>query len=538
MEPPLLDGYEYQHLLGSGGYSDVFLYRQLMPERPVAIKVLLSAGLGDARRRDFAAEANAMAAVSAHPFIVTIFHAAVSDSGAPYLVMEYYPRPNLGVRARSEQLSVPEVLRVGIQVASAVETAHRAGILHRDIKPANILTSEYGRPGLTDFGIAASATSGAEAAGMSVPWSPPEIVVGSGTGDHLADVYSLGATLHTLIAGRSPFELLGRPNSTLDLIERIESMEPASMGRGDVPASLERVLRQSMAKAPDARPQSAAELARQLQGIEVELKLAVTQFEVREDAPVDVRVADDDDRTHLKAPVVIRSQAPVTPLGVPPASGRVDEQTLHRSRRAGDLIAGVGAVRGEGVGTATSEPAPTVRPHGSPVAPMPTDTSGAATPVLPGPSSSPPRDPAASAIPSEGASRRNPAVMAAVAVLLVLVAMVAAKAVVGGSSTDPPRESSAAAGPQTTPPIVDSGPARPTAVTASTQGDGTILVTWQAGGDEPVDGYVVESPGGEDLGGGLLTATSATLPAGSSLCVQVSAVVDGVPSQATPSDAC
>ena len=125
MDPPQLAGFRFERLLGSGGYSDVFLYQQEMPRRPVAIKVLLTDRLDQRALGQVGDEANAMAAVSTHPYIVTIFHAELTGAANPFLVMEFYPRPNYSVRARTEQLSVAEVLRTGIQVASAVETAHR-----------------------------------------------------------------------------------------------------------------------------------------------------------------------------------------------------------------------------------------------------------------------------------------------------------------------------------------------------------------------------------------------------------------------------
>ena len=310
MHPPELPGFEHVRLLGSGGYSDVFLYEQQMPRRQVAIKVLLAEARDNEGRQAFFDEANAMASVSTHPFIVSVFHAEVSAEGHPYLVMEYYPRDNFSVRARNEQIPVFEALRVGIQVASAVETAHRAGILHRDIKPANILTSEYDRPGLTDFGIATASGGGIQAEGMSIPWSPPEVVNGSAPGDVTADVYSLAGTVHTLLSGRSPFEVPGGSNRTFDLIPRIEAGGVQPTGRADVPESLERVLRHGMSRAAADRPGSAAEFARLLQQVEVELGLTPTQLEIRQD-PRDVKArsaADDDDGTRLKGPRVIQSQ--------------------------------------------------------------------------------------------------------------------------------------------------------------------------------------------------------------------------------------
>ena len=87
--PPDLPGYAPLGLLGSGGFADVFLYEQKLPRRKVAVKVLLTEELGRDTRAQFVAEANLMAQLSAHPFIVTIFHADVSADGRPYFVMEY-----------------------------------------------------------------------------------------------------------------------------------------------------------------------------------------------------------------------------------------------------------------------------------------------------------------------------------------------------------------------------------------------------------------------------------------------------------------
>src|SRR5699024_8104979 len=151
--PPQLPGYEYEKLLGSGGFADAFLYRQVRPQRRVAIKVLLSTVNDATVHRQLEADAHVIAAMAAHPTIGTTPPDQVSDDHRPHLVMEYCPRPNYGVRFRKERITVAEALRVGVQIAGAVETAHRAGILHRDIKPANILVTEYNRPALTDFGI-------------------------------------------------------------------------------------------------------------------------------------------------------------------------------------------------------------------------------------------------------------------------------------------------------------------------------------------------------------------------------------------------
>lgn len=280
--PPELPGFRYLSNIGSGGNAEVFLYEQERPRRQVAVKVLNAVGLTDAIRRQFTAEANAMAGLADHPNIASVFSADIAPDGRPYLVMQYYPQANLGVRARREQFSVADVLRIGVQIASAVETSHRSGILHRDIKPHNILTGKFGTPALTDFGISTVKGAGG-AEGLSVPWSPPEVLYGTSEGDERSDVYSLGATLWHLLAGRSPFEVPGADNSTFVLMRRIQSEDPSRDGRADVPPSLERLLRQAMSKNPDARPQRAVDLARGLQAIEQELRLPLTQIVVPDD---------------------------------------------------------------------------------------------------------------------------------------------------------------------------------------------------------------------------------------------------------------
>jgi serine/threonine protein kinase len=111
-----------------------------MPRRQVAVKVMLSEVVNEQVRQMFQAEANLMAQLSTHPSILTVYQASVSADGRPYLVMELCSA-SLSERYRREPVPVPEVLKIAIKIASAVETAHRAGVLHRDIKPSNILTS-------------------------------------------------------------------------------------------------------------------------------------------------------------------------------------------------------------------------------------------------------------------------------------------------------------------------------------------------------------------------------------------------------------
>lgn len=293
--PPQLPGFRYLHPLGVGGFADVFLYEQEMPRREVAVKVLLADRISSTAAQEFADEANVMAMLSTHPAIVTIYQAGVAGDGRPYLVMEYCPRPNLQLRARNETFSIAEALRVGVQVAGAVETAHRAGVLHRDIKPANILVTAYNRPALTDFGIASTTGATGEASGMSIPWSPPESFADPPRSGPRTDVWALGATLYTLLAGRSPFERPGERNSSADLIERIERAALTSLGRPDSPESLQRVLERAMAKNPDDRYPSAVAFARALQKVQIELAHSVTPIDIVDDHPPAEDLDDDGD---------------------------------------------------------------------------------------------------------------------------------------------------------------------------------------------------------------------------------------------------
>ncbi len=284
--PPVLGGFSYVRPLGTGGFADVFLFEQDMPRRPVAVKVLLQDVVDDGLLRMFNAEADVMARLSAHPSILTIYQASVSADGRPYLVMEYCPS-SLTNRYRREVIPVHEVLSLGIKIGSALETAHRAGLLHRDIKPSNILVTAFGSPVLSDFGIA-SAVSGNrsddEVFAMSVPWSAPEVIDERVSGSIPSEVWSLGATVYSLLAGRSPFERTGNgQNSREQLKGRIRRASYTAVGRDDVPPALESVLRRSMSRDAATRQQSAGQFAYELQLVQHELGLPHTPMEVAVD---------------------------------------------------------------------------------------------------------------------------------------------------------------------------------------------------------------------------------------------------------------
>lgn len=394
--PPDIPGLTFLRPLGSGGFSDVYLYQQELPRREVAVKVLAAETVDDQARAAFVGEANLMAQLSAHPYIVTIYGAAVAADGRPYFMMEYCAGPSLAEQYKDHRFAVADALRTGVRLSSAVATAHAAGILHRDIKPANVLTNAYGWPALTDFGISAAlepdhahaglASSGAAPVagepdggtsptiGMSIPWSPPEMFADHPQTDVRSDVFSLAATVYTLLAGHTPFEVRGKPNGMIDLIGRIErgAMTPLENERPDVPRSLLLVLARGMAVSKESRYDSVLEFARALQRVELELSFSPTTIDVPNLAVPSVGrpEAGDPDATRLRdirtvdaqgtassrpsqapaSPAVppddgativrgVRSSAPVAPApaaapGSPAASTSVDDATVRGARRS------------------------------------------------------------------------------------------------------------------------------------------------------------------------------------------------------------
>ena len=299
--PPVLPGFAHVHVLGSGGFADVFLYEQNMPRRQVAVKVMLSEVVNEQVRQMFQAEANLMAQLSAHPSILTVYQASVSSDGRPYLVMEFCSS-GLSDRYRRERIPVPEILRIAVKIGSAIETAHRAGVLHRDIKPSNILLTAYGHPVLSDFGIASTLgeSEGQDAVGMSIPWSAPEVLDDETPGTVESEVWSFAATVYTLLAGRSPFEVPGESNKSTDLMARINRAKVQPIGRPDVPASLERALQRGMSRRPESRQRTILELVREIQAVESELGVLQTPIEVAVDDWALSSMSDLEERTRIR----------------------------------------------------------------------------------------------------------------------------------------------------------------------------------------------------------------------------------------------
>ena len=351
MSAPVIPGFAFVEHLGSGGFADVFLYEQQWPRQRVAVKVVRpDVPLTDREKYLFTAEANAMARLADHPYIVSVITAGVTaEGGRPFLVMRYCPPPDLGVRVRSNPMAPVDAVATGIKLASAIETAHRSGILHRDIKPSNVLVTSYHEPALTDFGIAGhmGEVEGDDDVRISYPWSPPELLDGRSNGSVASDVYSLGATIWHLLVGRSPFSIPSGDNSTRALSARILHAAPPATQRPDVPPALDRLLQQCLAKRPDHRPTSALELARALQRIESAAGWSRTAVAVEGDRP-DASVASPEvpeapeDATAMKPVTVISASGPrrIAAQDVAPEVAEEDEP----SSVSGLVWAGIGAL--------------------------------------------------------------------------------------------------------------------------------------------------------------------------------------------------
>ena len=303
---PHLEGAEFIRFLGAGGFADVFLYRQDMPRREVAVKVIRS-GASAAQKQKFQAESDLMAKFGAHPAVLSLYAAGRLRDGRAYLTMEYCPPPHLGKRfSTTSPMRVEQALEITIKIAGAVETIHRAGYLHRDIKPANILLTAFGHPVLTDFGIAISQDTPADQvdSAFSPYWAPPEQQLNRPL-TPASDVYSLAATTYTMLAGRPPHVDMtpGAHNDPASILKRLHHGSIAPIGRNDVPAALERVLFTAMSKRPSDRFASAMAFARALRQIQSSLGLPLTNIDVWEDQPVITADGSDDDATRLR-PVV------------------------------------------------------------------------------------------------------------------------------------------------------------------------------------------------------------------------------------------
>ena len=258
--------YRLEEVIGRGGMSTVYRATDLVLGRTVAVKVLLAAlaEQDPTYTARFAREAQAAAALASSA-VVTIYDTGVDEAGH-YIVMEHIAGQSLAeVLADERPLGRPEALRIAERVAEALGAAHEAGILHRDIKPANVMVSDEGSVKVLDFGIARrldgpTLTQVASVAGTAA-YMAPERALGQ-AGDARADVYSLGCLLYAMLTGAPPF---GGDVAAAVLHQQINSRpRPPSDLRAGIPPALDALVLAMLAKAPDDRPATAAEVQARL----------------------------------------------------------------------------------------------------------------------------------------------------------------------------------------------------------------------------------------------------------------------------------
>ncbi|HVD59513.1 MAG TPA: protein kinase, partial [Gemmatimonadaceae bacterium] len=274
MDSEKISHYRILDKLGAGGMGVVYLAEDLKLGRKVAIKVLgQEFTTNKDRLHRFEQEASAASNLN-HPNILTIHEMGVDD-GRHYIATEFIDGVTLRRKMTASQLETHEILDIAIQVASALEEAHTAGIVHRDIKPDNIMVRRNGYVKVLDFGLAKltekvdRSPSDAEASTRVLVQTDAGVVMGTShymspeqargkPVDARSDIWSLGVVIYEMVAGRTPFE----GETSTDVIVAITQKEPPPLARfaPHVPAELEWIVMKALRKDRDERYQTIKEL--------------------------------------------------------------------------------------------------------------------------------------------------------------------------------------------------------------------------------------------------------------------------------------
>jgi serine/threonine-protein kinase len=285
--------YSLDKLLGKGGMAMVYLGRDLMLERHVAVKVLREDYSKDAAFRErFREEAKAVANL-AHPNIVTVYDFGL-DAGRLFIVMEYVPGKDLhSIIAQRGRLRIREGVQLAIQACMGVGFAHRAGFVHCDIKPHNFLVTPEWRLKVTDFGIARALVSIQPDEEADIVWGSPQYFSPEQAGGQppspASDVYSLGVVMYQTLTGQVPF--IGKTSGELARLHRRAVPIPPRELNPSIPQELEEVILKVLSKEPSTRYRTADQLGRVLQTIERRMTsttaaMPATQVSEREADPI------------------------------------------------------------------------------------------------------------------------------------------------------------------------------------------------------------------------------------------------------------
>jgi len=279
--PTTFPGYAAVEEIATGTFATVYRATELGTGRRVALKVLRVGRTSKVTAEIFDKELGALSLLSNHPNITTLYSSFFTPEGRPVLALELC-RGSLAQRARQlGPLEPAEVVRTGVKIAGALETAHRAGLLHRDMKPQNILVSEFDEPVLADFGVAVlqSAAQSTEGIfGFTTLHAPPEALEGHPLSPS-ADIYGLASSMYQLLLGHGPFAAYEGegPASVILRILRDPAPRPPVAG---LPIALADLLQDALDKDPARRPQTAGAFAEALREVEAEAGWPVTSYVV------------------------------------------------------------------------------------------------------------------------------------------------------------------------------------------------------------------------------------------------------------------
>jgi serine/threonine-protein kinase len=307
-----LGRFQIKRLLGQGAMGEVYLGLDPAIGREVAIKTIIpTAAQGDEAKARFEREARA-AGVLNHPNLVTIYEFG-EDQGVLFIAMEFVRGHDLEELFREQSLSRSEALEVLAQVCDGLNFAHRNAIVHRDIKPSNVRVTRDGKrlhAKVMDFGVARVSNSDMTATGMvmgTVSYMAPEYIR-TGKPDPRSDLFAIGVMLYEVLSGRKPFAGDTTPTILYKIVNEPPEPIDSSALQGISPA-IRLVLERSLAKDPDARYQTADDLAKALRAA----KDPTWQGEVKEATA----------RLKAAAPT-----APVPPQVLPPAPPAPATQVL------------------------------------------------------------------------------------------------------------------------------------------------------------------------------------------------------------------
>jgi len=284
-----LGPYRILEQIGTGGMATVYKAYQPSMDRYVAVKVISPHFAQDETfLRRFRREAKAVASLE-HPHILPVYDFGEAE-GRPYLVMRFVDSGTLKDRLAQGTLSLSDVNRIVGQIGSALDYAHRMGVIHRDVKPSNVLLDHDGNAFLTDFGLAKMVEASVQLTGTGVGIGTPAYMSpeqGKGERvDHRADIYSLGVMLYEMVTGQVPFQA---ETPIAVVVKHITDPLPLPRSiQPDLPEPIERVILKALAKAPDDRFQTAAEMVQALDAAVRAAEAAARTEPVVEVAPASV----------------------------------------------------------------------------------------------------------------------------------------------------------------------------------------------------------------------------------------------------------